>query len=166
MGLFDSTKQTIRTVTGKLFMLDDVIDVGVNSINKLRQKAHSDEYIIFRTAASILDKLEIRASMVGLYGGVSKRTKKWYQTSKHYGYLIAGDVLVNLGESTADDEIITAVVVSACVAVVSSMSGPAGGILANVVTTNTLKPILLGAFKYLDQAQIKVGNNLKKKANS
>lgn len=168
MGLFDSTKKTIRTVTGKLFILDDILEVGIKVAKRLNNKAHSHQFVSLKIAKAVLEKLEIDQvddKLISYYKTIKVRTKKWYQTSKKYGYLIAGDVLVTLGESTADDDIIIAVITAACVAAVGSMSGTGGALLANVVTESTLKPILEGAFKYLDKAQITVGKKLKEKSN-
>lgn len=88
------------------------------------------------------------------------KKKKWYQTFHRYGYEIAGEVLVDLGSTTSDDVIITNIVVAAVVAAIGSMSGPSGVILASALTSKTLTPLLLGAFKMLDKFQVKLGRKL------
>ena len=170
--MFFITKLFVRTAKGAIVSLDRVIDDGVGVVNKkldtLKNKLVSRNLVTFELAKSLLRRLELEEVDSKINSALLKtkvRAKKWYQSSKKYGYLIAGDVLIELGESTTDDEIITAIVVSACVAAVSSMSGPIGGVATNVVTSSTLKPILLGAFKYLDKYQVKLGKKLVEKGS-
>jgi hypothetical protein len=77
---------------------------------------------------------------------------------------MAGQIILELGESTVDDELITAIVVAAVVAAASSTTGPAGTVASAVLTKSTLTPVLTGAFKYLDKYQIKVGGKLVEKS--
>jgi len=168
--MFDRTKNLISTVTGKICKIDDIVSNSVSSVTTklgtLKDKAPSD-VVTITLAKEVLQNLEMKnvdEKIVTIYNGTKVRAKKWYQTFSHYGYLVAGDVLTELGESTKDDDIIIAIVTSACVAAVASMGGPVGGILANIVTANTLKPILKGAFKLINQYEIKLGKNLKGKA--
>jgi len=171
--MFNKTKTIIKSVTGKMFLVDDIIYSTVKAVHRtlkdIPEKQIEEHILPSVLSIDILKQLDIKdcgIKVIEFIKTVRVRRKKFFHTAEHYGYLIAGDVLITLGSTTADDDLIIAAVVSAVVAATGSMSGPAGGIAAKLVTDKTLTPILKGAFKYLNKHQIKVGNNLKEKANS
>jgi hypothetical protein len=168
--MFNRTKNFIKTVSGKILTVDEIVERSVSvtktKLGTLKETAPTDMKTM-TLAKEVLQNLEYKNvdnKIITVYAGIKVRAKHRFETLTHYGYSIAGDVLTELGESTVDDDVIIAVVTTACVAAVSSMSGPIGGLLANVVTANTLKPILKGAFKLINQIEIKVGKNLKEKS--
>jgi carboxypeptidase C (cathepsin A) len=160
-------KTKIKNVADKVFFVDDVAKFAITKLKNLSNTTNAITNIKF-VSSSILDDIGINVSSISKYDDYVKLaiskvkidSKCGARKLKKYGYSIAGQILIELDESTVDDELITAVVIAAVVAAASSMTGPVGGLASGVLTKSTLTPVLSGAFKYLDKYQIKVGNKL------
>jgi hypothetical protein len=170
---FNKTKIFIKNITGKVFCIDDIVYSTVKAVhrtlNDIPDKQIDEHIVPAVLSIDLLKQLDIKDTgikVTNIVKTIKVRRKKFFHTAEHYGYLIAGDVLVTLGSTEADDEIIITAVVAAVVAATGSMSGPAGSIAAKLVTDKTLRPILKGVFKCLNKHQVKIGNNFKQKANS
>lgn len=160
-------KTKIKNVADKVFFVDDLAKLAITKFQGLSKTTNIVTSVKF-ISTEILDDIGVKVNAISKYDDYVKLaiskvrvdTKSGARKLKKYGYYLAGQILVELGESTVDDEIITAVIVAAVVAAASSASGPAGTVASSILTKSTLTPVLTGAFKYLDKYQIKVGGKL------
>ena len=97
---------------------------------------------------------------------IKTKSKKSIKLIEKYSLYIAGEILIEIGSTTVDDDLIAAAISAAIVACATCMSGTAGTLLANVLTSATVTPIVKSILYKFDAPEVTLGKKFLNKSNS
>lgn len=153
MRFFKDLKEDIIEFNGKVFKPNNIISTAKTLIDK--------------EAVEINGKaINIKALAEKARANVKTKSKKSIKLIEKYSLYIAGEILVETGSTTVDDDLIATAISAAIVACATCISGSAGTVLANVLTSATVTPIVKGILYKLDAPEVELGKKAINKSNS
>lgn len=110
--------------------------------------------------------LNIDDLLVSTLKNCGLKNKSNIKNIQKFGYAFAGSVLLKMGSTTVDDEIIAKIISAAIVAYVSGMTGGVGTVASSYLTSETVTPIVQGVLSKLNNPEKEFGESLLQKSNN